>query len=154
MWSRGMPYLWIFLCQDGNHAPHLSRCQRRSGATVCFPSWLLKYYFGAFFLLTSVVHFWAFWVPHRTNLKLHKSAMGFKPGKFSYCFPPFTIGIRNQQSLKITYMQEYLDFFYTWLHFYLWVTFAWLSLHFSCNHGILDTADCWCWSPLSLNSWF
>lgn len=53
----------------------------------------------------------SFWVLHRMNLKLHKTSVGFNPGKLSNCFPLFTFDIRNEQSLKISYMQEYLKFF-------------------------------------------
>lgn len=46
---KGPVILVDFSLSDGKHAPHLSRCQRGSGATISLPLWLPRYYFGASF---------------------------------------------------------------------------------------------------------
>jgi len=56
MCSRALTCLGIFLCQNGERAPRLSRWHRGSGVNVYLPLWLQIYYFGAF-LLTSVLYF-------------------------------------------------------------------------------------------------
>lgn len=156
VWSRALPYLWIFLCQDGNHAPQLSKVPKEIWSYCLLANMVAKILFWCIFCwpVLFISEHCSFWVPHRTNLKLHKTTVGFKLGKLSYCFPPFTFGISSQQSTKITYMQEYLEFFLylTSLlplgHICLIVTSSLLQ------PWNIESVHCWCWSVLNLNSWF